>query len=68
VSTLDRGHPGDPCRDQLPGGSLVTEHIQMIIAGLVVVCVLCQWLASRVKLPAIIFLLLVGHQPDREGC
>jgi NhaP-type Na+/H+ or K+/H+ antiporter len=30
------------------------------IAALVVVCALCQWLAWRVKLPAIIFLLLVG--------
>lgn len=32
----------------------------MTIAGLVVVCAFCQWLAWRVKLPAIIFLLLVG--------
>jgi NhaP-type Na+/H+ or K+/H+ antiporter len=38
----------------------VAEHILMTIAGLVVVCALCQWLAWRVKLPAIIFLLLVG--------
>ncbi len=38
----------------------MAEHILMTIAGLVVVCALCQWLAWRVKLPAIIFLLLVG--------
>ncbi len=38
----------------------MNEHILLIVAGLVVVCALCQWLAWRVKLPAIIFLLLVG--------
>ena len=38
----------------------MTEHTLFTVAALVVVCVLCQWLAWRVKLPAIIFLLLVG--------
>ncbi|WP_020677852.1 cation:proton antiporter [Geopsychrobacter electrodiphilus] len=35
-------------------------HILPAIAILLAVCALCQWLAWRVKLPAIIFLLLVG--------
>jgi len=38
----------------------MVEHILPAIAILLVVCALCQWLAWRVKLPAIIFLLLVG--------
>jgi NhaP-type Na+/H+ or K+/H+ antiporter len=38
----------------------MVEHILPAIAILLVVCTLCQWLAWRVKLPAIIFLLLVG--------
>ena len=36
------------------------EHILSAIAILLVVCALCQWVAWRVKLPAIIFLLLAG--------
>lgn len=38
----------------------MVEHILPTIAALIVLCALCQWLAWRVKLPAIIFLLLVG--------
>lgn len=36
------------------------EHILIVIACLFVVSSLCQWMAWRVKLPAIIFLLLTG--------
>ncbi len=36
------------------------EHILPAIAALIVICAACQWLAWRVKLPAIIFLLLTG--------
>ncbi len=38
----------------------MVEHILPAIAILLVVCALCQWVAWRVKLPAIIFLLLAG--------
>lgn len=38
----------------------MVEHILPTIATLLVVCALCQWVAWRVKLPAIIILLLVG--------
>jgi len=36
------------------------EQVLPAIAALIVICALCQWLAWRVKLPAIIFLLLTG--------
>lgn len=36
------------------------EEILIVIAGSFVVCAFCQWLAWRVKMPAIIFLLLAG--------
>jgi NhaP-type Na+/H+ or K+/H+ antiporter len=35
-------------------------QIMVILAGAICVCVLCQWLAWRVNLPAIIFLLAAG--------
>lgn len=35
-------------------------HIELVIALVLVVAMLCQWLAWRVKLPAILFLLLTG--------
>ncbi len=36
------------------------EQILPALAALIVICAFCQWLAWRVKLPAIIFLLLTG--------
>jgi NhaP-type Na+/H+ or K+/H+ antiporter len=36
------------------------DAIFFLIAGLLAACILCQWGAWRVKLPAIIFLLLTG--------
>ncbi len=36
------------------------EAIFLLIAGLLAACILCQWGAWRVKLPAILFLLLTG--------
>lgn len=36
------------------------EHIELIVALVLVVAMLCQWLAWRVKLPAILFLLMCG--------
>lgn len=36
------------------------QETLLIIAGSFAVCTFCQWLAWRVKLPAIIFLLLAG--------
>ena len=38
----------------------MTEHISLIIAGTAVIAILCQWIAWRLKLPAILFLLLAG--------
>lgn len=38
----------------------MTGNILIVTAGLFVTCSLCQWVAWRVKLPAIIFLLLSG--------
>ncbi len=38
----------------------MVENLLPAIAALVVLCALCQWIAWRVKLPAIIFLLLAG--------
>ncbi len=49
--------------DQKPGlGSnlVVYENVLPIIAGILLACTLCQWIAWRVKLPAIIFLLVTG--------
>ena len=39
---------------------MVYENILPTIAGTLAACALCQWIAWRVKLPAIIFLLLTG--------
>ena len=39
---------------------MVYENILPTIAGTLAACALCQWVAWRVKLPAIIFLLLTG--------
>ncbi len=39
---------------------VVYENVLPIIAGTLVACTLCQWIAWRVKLPAIIFLLFTG--------
>lgn len=36
------------------------EHTVELIAGIFLLCALCQWLAWRVKLPPILFLLLAG--------
>jgi NhaP-type Na+/H+ or K+/H+ antiporter len=38
----------------------VTGNFMIVIACLFTVCSLCQWIAWRVKLPAIIFLLISG--------
>ncbi len=38
----------------------MVEHTVSIIAGIYLVCAFCQWLAWRVKLPPILFLLLTG--------
>lgn len=38
----------------------MSENFLIVIACLFAVCSLCQWIAWRVKLPAIIFLLLSG--------
>ncbi len=38
----------------------MTEHITLIIASTAVIAILCQWIAWRLKLPAILFLLLAG--------
>lgn len=35
-------------------------HLELVLALVLVVAMLCQWLAWRVKLPAILFLLLSG--------
>ena len=39
---------------------VLNEHITITIAAVFLVAIACQWLAWRVKLPAIIFLLLAG--------
>jgi NhaP-type Na+/H+ or K+/H+ antiporter len=39
---------------------LLSEHIPLAIAAVFLTAMACQWLAWRVKLPAIIFLLLAG--------
>lgn len=39
---------------------MVSENVLPIVAGTLVTCTLCQWIAWRIKLPAIIFLLLTG--------
>ncbi len=36
------------------------EHILPAIAALIVICAFCQWLSWRLKLPAILFLLVTG--------
>lgn len=36
------------------------EHLELAVALVLVVAMLCQWLAWRVKLPAILFLLISG--------
>jgi len=36
------------------------EHLEVIVAIVLAVAVACQWLAWRVKVPAIVFLLIVG--------
>ena len=36
------------------------EHIELVFALILLVAMLCQWLAWRVRLPAILFLLLAG--------
>lgn len=36
------------------------EHAELVIALILVIAMLCQWLAWRVKLPAILFLLIAG--------
>ena len=36
------------------------QSLELIIALILVVAMLCQWLAWRVKLPAILFLLVAG--------
>jgi len=38
----------------------VTEHIIVLLAGIAVIGGACQWLAWRLRLPAILFLLLSG--------
>jgi len=38
----------------------MTEHITLLLASVAVTAILCQWIAWRVKLPAILFLLLAG--------
>ena len=39
---------------------MINEEISLVIAAVLMVSVVCQWAAWRVKLPAIIFLLLIG--------
>jgi NhaP-type Na+/H+ or K+/H+ antiporter len=38
----------------------LSEHVPFVIAAVFLTAMACQWLAWRVKLPAIIFLLLAG--------
>ena len=38
----------------------MNEHISLTIAAVLMVAIVCQWVAWRIKLPAIIFLLLAG--------
>ncbi len=38
----------------------MTEQISLVIAATAVIAILCQWIAWRLKLPAILFLLLAG--------
>lgn len=47
-------------RPNLGSNPVAYESPLPIIAGTLVACTLCQWIAWRVKLPAIIFLLLTG--------
>jgi len=39
---------------------MINANVLPIIAGILTACILCQWIAWRVKLPAIIFLLFTG--------
>ncbi len=38
----------------------MTIDLGLMLAGMLAVGFLCQWLAWRVKLPAIVFLLIAG--------
>lgn len=38
----------------------MNDHIVMLLAGIGMIAMLCQWVAWRLRLPAILFLLLAG--------
>src|SRR5690606_34837660 len=57
-SLSQRAHAGP---DRLTKGSWMTEQqILVALGGIGAAALLCQWLAWRVRLPAILFLLLSG--------
>ena len=42
------------------GDTLLSEHLMLTIAAITLIGGACQWLAWRLRLPAIVFLLLTG--------